>query len=68
MNGPRVTLPQLSTLISVEDYENSEKFLQRVCDNIRKVPGTMMLDAVHSIKLNTVWIRNTACFQRNQLK
>ena len=50
------------TYISIEDYENSEKFLQAVCHNIRRVPGTMKLHAVHSIKPNTVWIRNTACF------
>ena len=50
------------TYISIEDYENSEKFLQAVCHNIRRVPGTMKLHALHSIKPNTVWIRNTACF------
>ena len=53
MSGPRV---------SVEDYKNSEKFLQAVCDNIRRVPGTTMLRAIHSIKSNMVWIRNTVCF------
>ena len=47
--------------IYVEDYENSEKFSQAVCDNTRRVSGTMMLDAVHSITPTTVWIRNTAC-------
>ena len=51
--------------IPVEDYENSEKFLQAICDNIRRVPDTMILRAIHSIKSNTVWIRNTACFCNN---
>ena len=52
--------------ISVEDYENSEKFSQAVCENIRIVLGTMMLHAVHSIKPNRVWLCNLACFKCNK--
>ena len=51
--------------ISVEDYENSEMFLTAVCNNLTRVPGTMKLHAVHSIKPNSVWVRDTACFCQN---
>ena len=33
-----------------EFYENSEKFMQAVCNNIWRVPGTMMSHAVTSVK------------------
>lgn len=46
------------TFLSAEEHEVSERFLQAV----RTVSGTMKVHAVHSIKRNMIWVRDTSCF------
>ena len=51
MSGPMSDSATITySYMSVEVYENSEKFIQAVCNNTRKVPGTIMLHAVQSIQ------------------
>ena len=48
--------------ISVNDYEKSALFVNAVCSNISPVTGTKQIHAVHSLRANYVWVRNTSCF------
>lgn len=50
--------------LSTEDYENSANFLKVACENVETVKGTMKVHGVFSLKVNSIWVRDTSCFCR----
>ena len=48
--------------ISASDYSNAAAFLSKVCENVKRIDGTMKIHAVQPQSANKLWVRETSCY------